>query len=437
MKRALLFFYALGIVLAICAQSPQQDIKQNLNISGGCFYAYPGPQQQQLTPAPGNKKPFYISHFGRHGSRYPTKTEDFTFIIETLQRGEKDHMLTPLGSDVLQRVIRMEQEAHLRQGELTSLGAQQHREIAERMIKRFPTVFKGDVTVEARSTTSIRAILSMANAVMRLQALNPQLRINLDGSQHDMIYLRHNDEWLIEQSQNEKNVAMYNDFLDTHTPWQRVVKQLYTDTTYINQHVDGKKLSNYLFRLASVVQGMDIRNKVTLYDLFSIEELYENWRKDNVFWYLSYSFSPNNGGKVPFAQRFLLRNIIEQADSCLKLKRPGVTLRFGHDTALLPVVCLLGINHFDLQTYDLDEMERCGWADYKMIPMAGNLQLVFYRNGINDKDVLVKVLLNENEATLPLKTDVAPYYHWHDFRDYYLQRINAYDKERAQENVKD
>ena len=96
MKRALLFFYALGIVLAICAQSPQQDIKQNLNISGGCFYAYPGPQQQQLTPAPGNKKPFYISHFGRHGSRYPTKTEDFTFIIETLQRGEKDHMLTPL-----------------------------------------------------------------------------------------------------------------------------------------------------------------------------------------------------------------------------------------------------------------------------------------------------------------------------------------------------
>ena len=82
-------------------------------------------------------------------------------------------------------------------------------------------------------------------------------------------------------------------------------------------------------------------------------------------------------------------------------------------------------------------MERCGWADYKMIPMAGNLQLVFYRNGINDKDVLVKVLLNENEATLPLKTDVAPYYHWHDFRDYYLQRINAYDKERAQENAKD
>ena len=328
---------------------------------------------------------------------------------------------------MLQRVIKMEQEAYLREGELTSLGAQQHREIAERMVQRFPTVFEGNVTVEAKSTTSIRAILSMSNCLMRLQALNPKLNIKLDASQHDMDYLRHNDKVLIEQAQNEKNKTMYNDFLDAHTPWQRVVSQLYADTAYMNHHVDGKQLSNYLFRLASVVQGMDIRKTVTLYDLFTDEELYENWRKDNVFWYLSYSFTPNNGGKMPFIQRFLLRNIIEQADSCLKLDRPGATLRFGHDTALLPLVCLMGINDFDLQTEDLDKMERSGWADYKMIPMAANLQFVFYRKNIHDKDVLVKVLLNENEATLPLKTDVAPYYHWEDFRDYYLQRINSYD----------
>ena len=178
---------------------------------------------------------------------------------------------------------------------------------------------------------------------------------------------------------------------------------------------------------------MDLRKKVTLYDLYTDAELYENWRKDNVFWYLGFGFAPTNGGKMPFGQRFLLRNIIEKADSCLKLDRPGVTLRYGHDTALLPLVCLLGINDFDLSTDDLDQVERRGWADYKIIPMAGNLQFIFYRNGIHDKDILVKVLLNENEATLPLKTDVAPYYHWEDFRDYYLQRITAYDEERAHE----
>ena len=40
---------------------------------------------------------------------------------------------------------------------------------------------------------------------------------------------------------------------------------------------------------------------------------------------------------------------------------------------------------------------------YKITPMATNLQFVFYRNKAND--VLVKVLLNEDEATLPIKSD--------------------------------
>lgn len=42
------------------------------------------------------------------------------------------------------------------------------------------------------------------------------------------------------------------------------------------------------------------------------------------------------------------------------------------------------------------------------------------------KDVLVKVLLNNREARLPLQTDCAPYYHWKDFKAYYLNKLDAY-----------
>ena len=42
------------------------------------------------------------------------------------------------------------------------------------------------------------------------------------------------------------------------------------------------------------------------------------------------------------------------------------------------------------------------------------------------KDVLVKVLLNNREARLPLQTDCAPYYHWKDFKAYYLKKLDAY-----------
>ena len=409
MKKLFMILCGLVVVLCVTAQNPRKDIHKNLRLSGGSFLAYPGPSNHKQTSAPKGKKPFYISHFGRHGSRYPTKADDFEYVIQTLKESDEEHALTPLGKDVLQRVIMMEQEAHLRPGELTSLGAIQQQEIAERMMRRFPQVFEGSVTVEAKSTTSVRSILSMSNALLKLQAMNPKLTIKLDASQHDMDYLRHNDKLLTTQSLGEENVAVYNAFLDAHSPWERVIGQLYSDTEYLNEHVDGKKLNTYLFRLASALQDMDLRKKLTLYDLFTDEELYENWRKDNVFWYLGFGFAPTNGGKMPFAQRFLLRRIIEEADSCLKLDHPGATLRFGHDTALLPLVCLMGINDYDLQTSDLDKMDSSGWADYKIIPMAANLQLVFYRNGSHDQDILVKVLLNENEATLPLKTDQSPW----------------------------
>jgi hypothetical protein len=40
--------------------------------------------------------------------------------------------------------------------------------------------------------------------------------------------------------------------------------------------------------------------------------------------------------------------------------------------------------------------------------------------------VLVKVLLNEVEATLPIPTDCAPYYHWTDFRQFCLKKLADY-----------
>jgi hypothetical protein len=62
--------------------------------------------------------------------------------------------------------------------------------------------------------------------------------------------------------------------------------------------------------------------------------------------------------------------------------------------------------------------------------MSCNLQLVFYRRSPKDRadDVLFKVLLNENEATLPLPTNQAPYYRWGDFRRYYLDKLDRYEK---------
>ena len=94
---------------------------------------------------------------------------------------------------------------------------------------------------------------------------------------------------------------------------------------------------------------------------------------------------------------------------------------------VLPLACLLGLNGADLQTDDVASLEEKGWINYRIFPMASNIQMVFYRRSPADKDVLVKILLNENEATLPkaLKPVSGPYYRWSDVRKYYLNKING------------
>ncbi|MBR5919172.1 MAG: histidine-type phosphatase, partial [Prevotella sp.] len=54
---------------SMTAQSPREEFKQNIFKSGSNYYAYPGPEQQTLTPAPKGYTPYYMSHYGRHGSR--------------------------------------------------------------------------------------------------------------------------------------------------------------------------------------------------------------------------------------------------------------------------------------------------------------------------------------------------------------------------------
>ena len=209
--------------------------------------------------------------------------------------------------------------------------------------------------------------------------------------------------------------------------YERVMNSLFNDAAYWKENVNGSELNRNLYRLASNLQSTELRSKVSLYDLFTDDELYDAWLRYNAWWYINYGPSPLNGGTQPYTQRNLLRTIIQQADSCIALPHPGATLRYGHDTMVMPLTCLLDLNGYGKQISDLEQLDKQGWCDYKIFPMASNLQFVFYRKSLADKDVLFKILLNENETTLPIKTDKAPYYHWKDFKAFYLKKLNAYD----------
>lgn len=426
MKRLVFIFVAVCIAVSLPAQQVKKEIMQNPCLSASNYLAYPGPEQNNLTAAPKGYKPFYISHYGRHGSRYLIGDDEYDKPMAVLSEADSLGKLTPLGKDVLRRVRMMWGESYKRLGELTELGAQQHKDIARRMYERFPEVFKGNVHVDAKSTVVIRCILSMENELHQLLLLNPGLQITHDASYHDMYYMNLDDRNLAARKMPAGVKKMYREYRSAHLDNSRLISTLFNDKDYVNQNIDGDDLGYRLFKLAGNLQSSELRKEITLYDIFTPEELYVNWQMENVRWYINYGACPLNGATQPFSQRNLLRNIIHQADSCIALSEPGATLRFGHETMVLPLTCLLGLNGYDKQIADFDRIEEEGWINYKIFPMGANIQFVFYRRNAADKDVLVKVLLNENETTLPVATDCAPYYRWSDFKDYYTKKLDSY-----------
>lgn len=429
MKQPILTLVFLGFTTILSAQTAREEIENNVHCSASDLFAYPGPMQARLTPAPDGKKPFYISHYGSHGSHYLKDRKDYRMPIDVLAKADSTGKLTELGRDVLRRLRLIGDEAEGRFGELTKLGAQQHRQIAQRMVERFPEVFEGSVVVDAKSTVVIPCILSMENALQRLVTMRPALLIRHDASRHDMWYMNQYEKKMCTMKKDSSARAFYQAYAKKYNCGDKLMSKLFTDQQFVSQQVDVEKLAQAIFMLTSNVQNTELRKKLSLYDIFSDEELYNYWKKCNTSWFVNSGFCLLGDGMQPYSQRNLLRQLIQDADSCIALAKPGATLRFGHSSMVAPFATLLDLNGIGFKTDNLDVIEKKGWRSYKIFPVAANIQFVFYRENPDDKDVLVKVLLNENEVRLPLKSETEPYYKWSEVRDYYLKRLAEYHGE--------
>ena len=321
-------------------------------------------------------------------------------------------------------------DSESRWGDLTAIGRTQQRQIANRMITRFPEVFADSACVSAISTIVPRCIMSMEAFLIELVQHNPRLNVTMDASKHTQWFMNHQDPLLRTNKLTPGAQKAYDGYIASRLGNSRLMEMLFKNPDIIQELVDETDFSYYLMKMGLFQLNTHLNKETFITDLFTAEDLYRMWQIDNVLWYMRYGFCPLNGGDYPYSQRHLLRQMIADADSCLRLDRPGAQLRFGHETVLLPLVCLLGINGYDLQTSNLDEIEARGWWSSSVFPMGSNVQFIFYRSSPKDKDVLFKVLLNEQEARLPIRTDCAPYYHWRDFRRHYLKKLDQYEKRR-------
>ena len=419
----------ISLPLIVCplsflsAQSVREEIRADVRRSAGTFLAYPVSHSSTMTPPPEGKKPFFLSHYGCQGSYYLEQQEYYDAPYRTLAKADSLGMLTPLGRDVMQRLDLIRRDAKDRTGELTELGAQQQRNIVRRMEYLFPETFDKSGYVSGRCATVNRCVMSMEEAMVELARLRPT-GLSHKASLSFKPYLNPQDKQLQAAKKDSLTTARYQAFAAAYEHPERLMQALFTDASYLKPK-KARSLMDQLFDVAGNLQNTDLRNSLTLYDLFTSDEIYQQWKKRNAWWYINYGGCALNGSQQPYASRNLLRHIIEKGDSVILLQKPVTHLRYTLETAFMPLVCLMDINGYGLITDDLESLDEKGWADYRIAPIGANLQIIYYRRDFDDQDVLIKVLLNEQESTLPVATDCAPYYHWKDVREYYLRLLNT------------
>lgn len=426
-----IFYLLIGLLtgLAALAQTSREEIAANPRLSASNHVAYLNsiiPERYSLTPAPKGYEPFYISHYGRHGSRWLSRYSSYVEPVWLLEIAERNHKLTSRGEQLLTQLRQVMQAATKRQGELSDYGAEQHQGIAERMFRNFPTVFLGDASIDAKSTIIIRCILSMLSETRQFKALNPSLHVVTDASMHDMHYMGwgYGEDTLATRVRKR----MKQDF----TPFRvkidadRFISQIIPDQKFVADSIDAEKLMEDVFTVAGSLQNHHQFDDMDLFAFFTQEELYQLWRNNNIYWYTNWANSPANGNRVPYQERELLRNMLTEADTALVHGSRGASLRFGHETCLLPLACLMELDSVNYSTTDLEHLHE-HWRNYSIFPMGCNIQMVFYKRpgNVGNSDILVKVLFNEHEAKLPFTTATAPYYKWDTVKAYYFKKLST------------
>ncbi len=429
MKRKLLIL-AIGFSMAVQAQqapvfetSAKDEIAANRFLAGSNYLDYDRQlSDKPLTAGPKNYEPFYMSHYGRHGSRWLISDGNYSKLLATLKAAKEQGKLTSLGEKTLATIEAIYATADKRLGDLTTVGERQHHGIGKRMVQNFPEIFKTkNLKIDARSTVVNRCILSMIAECEELAAANPTAQIHNDVSESLQYYL--NQPWDgIVREQSKTGGKEERDYTMKYTHPERLMKQLFNDQAYVYNNVSASSLMRQLFHVACNFQSHD--TDLELFSLFTDEEVYDLWRLNNIGWYLDYGASPVSGGVMPFSQLNLLKNIIATADTVTQTQ---ATLRFGHEVCVMPLACLLELDNCGMVINNLDELDKY-WRNYRIFPMGCNIQLIFYRPKKGKTgDILVKALLNEREAYLPIATNQWPYYSWKDLRAYYLKKIADFE----------
>ena len=442
MKRILTLLLSLLVVVATFAQSPEAVLKSieeypNLAISIGS--TYPSIPLGEVAKAPKGFKPFYFSMVGRHGSRYEIEKNMICYdLLEIYDKAERLGILTAEGKALHKQIAEICKAQNDNNGEISALGIKQWAGIATRTYERFGSVFRSG-NIEAKSSTSMRCVLSMVSFNQTIKGLYPKADIWQNSRAVELQMLRP----LIDNPYISKDAKALCDEYRTNGAWLEVrnkwlhsadassfISKITTNRDALIKECGAESdmnlayLSSYVLLFA---ENFEKGDRAMLTRLFTPKELYNVYVYKTAMWVNALFGRGNEYVEMRQSHmRPLVEDILNKAQAAVDGKNPNVAnLRFTHDTYVGPLLSVIGYEGCVAQWSEDIEKASTSFNHALNSPMAANLQIVLYRN--KKGEVLVRSLLNERDAYLPIESDTAPFYRWSDFCNHINNNMNYFD----------
>jgi len=409
MRKIATILVAVLSTLAVSAQS--------MDRYAGIYCPYPD-TDNQFHKAPAGYKAVYLAHFGRHGSRYHSSAPRYDKLLAILERADQFGNLTPEGKSILQDVRTVANGAKGHYGALVGRGTDEQRHIMQRLCRNCPELFAGkDWQVEVYASQVPRCLMSMAASTDVIKEFNPKVR-----------FVRHSDEGtqteLFFEPATYAASANAKDFLNakcnTDVSPQPLLDKFFIDGGKWVMADSRARFGHMLWDIATAAGEVG----VDVWKYFTPDEMAPYWKEQNARYY--YSFGPSEEFSEVSKDQIsgLVGNILTGADNALATGNFRASLRYGHDTQVMPLTDFLGIEGCCTPAAEGQPIEEV-WRNCEVSPMGANIQMLFYRKGKSD-DILVKVLHNEKEVHLQgIETDCWPFYHWSELRAALYDRLES------------
>jgi hypothetical protein len=444
-KRLFLLLAAAVLTVSAVAQSPEAiraSLAKYPNLAYPVASTYPSVPLGEIAAAPEGFEPFYFTLVGRHGSRYEQKGSRFNKVSATLDKAHELGILTKDGELLRERAKAIAEAQKDHDGELSDLGAEQWRGIAHRAYDRFSKVFdKG--FIEGKSSTSLRCVLSMVAFNDAMKEKNPKIKVHQQA--------RASELWIVRPLANNPAVskeakelcANYNksgEWTKARREWERsydasdFLSKITTDKTRLLEECGGKKderMLRYSFITLLFGENFELGDRALLNRLFSVDDLYfmyvyqtSNWVNNSI----------GRGNEFVEARQShmeaMILDILGKGNAAIKGENPNcANLRFTHDSYVGPLLSAMGYDGCVPQWNENIEIASTSFNHGLNVPMAANLQIILYRDKAGK--VFVRSLINERDATLPIKCATAPFYPWEDFSKHVLNNIKELKKSEA------